>query len=96
MLQDNGGPTPTHALLPGSPAIGAIPTADCTWDDDGDPLTSEGPLLTDQRGIARPQGSACDIGAFERIQFICGIGPELVLLIPALAWARRRRSRIGI
>ncbi len=26
----------------------------------------------------------------------CGIGPELALLIPALAWARRRRSRIGV
>ncbi len=53
-LQDNGGPTNTHALLPGSPAINAIPIGDinsgCTaW-----------PPNTDQRGVARPQGAACD------------------------------------
>ena len=64
-LQDNGGPTPTHALLPGSPAINAIPLGDCTYDDDGDPGTPEVPLTADQRGVARPQGDACDIGAYE-------------------------------
>jgi CSLREA domain-containing protein len=52
-LQDNGGPTLTHALLSGSPAIDAVPVANC----------SEAP--TDQRGVTRPQGPACDIGAFE-------------------------------
>jgi len=57
-LQDNGGPTLTHALLSGSPAIDHIPTADCT-DANGDPVT------TDQRGVARPQGIGCDVGAFE-------------------------------
>ena len=51
-LKDNGGPTLTHALLPGSPAIDA---ADMT--DDCPPI--------DQRGVSRPQGKACDIGAFE-------------------------------
>jgi hypothetical protein len=50
-LADNGGGTMTHALLPGSPAI-----------DAGDP---NGCPATDQRGVARPQGSGCDIGAFE-------------------------------
>jgi hypothetical protein len=64
-LQHNGGPTETHALLPGSLAIDAIPLADCTWDDDGDPGTAEVPLATDQRGVARPQGAGCDIGAVE-------------------------------
>jgi hypothetical protein len=64
-LQDNGGPTFTHALLPGSPAIDAIPLADCTYDDDGDPLTPEVPMTEDQRGVARPQGEGCDIGAYE-------------------------------
>jgi hypothetical protein len=59
-LQDNGGPTPTHALLPGSPAIDAIPLAAC-YDHDAD-----------QRGVARPQGSACDIGALEMT--LCGDG----------------------
>jgi CSLREA domain-containing protein len=57
-LQDNGGPTWTHALLPGSPAIDAGNPAGCT-DDSGNPLT------TDQRGVARPQRARCDIGAFE-------------------------------
>ena len=51
-LGDNGGPTQTLALLPGSPAI----------DGGGD-----GPdLETDQRGRPRRQGAARDIGAFER------------------------------
>jgi CSLREA domain-containing protein len=56
-LQDNGGSTFTHALLPGSPAI-----------DKGDPLCKDQKkqlLRTDQRGITRPQGTACDIGAYE-------------------------------
>jgi hypothetical protein len=57
-LQDNGGPTETHALLPGSVAIDRIPEAMCV-DAAGDPLT------TDQRGVARPQGAMCDVGAFE-------------------------------
>ena len=51
-LQNNGGPTQTHALLPGSPAIDAVPLASCN-------------VSTDQRGVARPQGLACDIGAYE-------------------------------
>jgi uncharacterized repeat protein (TIGR01451 family) len=57
-LQDNGGPTQTIALQPTSPAIDAIPVADCT-DTDGNPVE------TDQRGVIRPQGMDCDIGAFE-------------------------------
>jgi len=57
-LQNNGGFSLTHALLPGSPAIDAGNPAGCT-DQDGNLLT------TDQRGVARPQGAACDIGAFE-------------------------------
>jgi CSLREA domain-containing protein len=56
-LQDNGGPTLTHALLPGSPAIDAVVAGICP--------------ATDQRGIPRPQDgnldglAVCDIGAFE-------------------------------
>jgi predicted outer membrane repeat protein len=53
-LADNGGPTETHALLAGSPAIDAG-SPDCP------------PPATDQRGVARPQGAACDIGAFELV-----------------------------
>jgi hypothetical protein len=56
-LADNGGETPTHALLRGSPAIDAISVISCT-------------LTTDQRGLTRPIAQAstntpCDIGAFE-------------------------------
>jgi CSLREA domain-containing protein len=54
-LENNGGSTNTHALLQGSPAINA----------GGDPYP-----LTDQRGVARPQGFSNDIGAFERAQQI--------------------------
>jgi predicted outer membrane repeat protein len=59
-LADNGGPTQTHALLPGSVAIDVIPADDCV-DTEGAPLT------TDQRG--EPRDSMCDVGAFE-VQFI--------------------------
>ena len=59
-LGDNGGPTPTEALLTGSPAVDAGDPAGCT-----DLLGT--PLATDQRGVARPQpsGGRCDIGAYE-------------------------------
>lgn len=50
-LADNGGPTQTHALLTGSPAI-----------DAANPATSPS---VDQRGISRPQGAGPDIGAYE-------------------------------
>jgi len=53
-LAYNGGPTPTMALLPGSPA------------SDHGGASATGCPATDQRGIRRPQGPACDIGAFER------------------------------
>jgi uncharacterized repeat protein (TIGR01451 family) len=55
-LQDNGGPTQTIALEPGSPAIDAIPP---TVNGCGTTIT------TDQRDVSRPQGPGCDIGAFE-------------------------------
>ena len=51
-LQDNGGATPTHALLSGSLAIDNA--------DDGFAPS------TDQRGVARPRGAAGDIGAYEQ------------------------------
>jgi hypothetical protein len=59
-LQDNGGPTMTHALGAGSVAIDKIAEEDCV-DADGEPLT------TDQRGEPRPEtgGTMCDVGAFE-------------------------------
>jgi len=61
-LQNNGGPTQTQALLPGSRAIDAGNPSDCT---DG-----QGHLLkTDQRGMPRPNKEdtgGCDMGAYER------------------------------
>jgi hypothetical protein len=67
LLADNGGPTPTIRLLPGSPAL----------DKGGmsyDPRDNQ-PILTDQRGLARPydfpglspaaDGNDSDIGAYE-------------------------------
>lgn len=57
-LQDNGGPTPTHLPAESSPAIDAVPLADCNG--------NQGlPLNVDQRGAGRPVGAACDSGAVE-------------------------------
>jgi len=55
-LQDNGGENATHALLAGSAAIDTGATC---------PDKIGAALSADQRGVARPQGVACDIGAFE-------------------------------
>jgi uncharacterized repeat protein (TIGR01451 family)/CSLREA domain-containing protein len=48
----NGGQTLNHALSPGSQALDKVPSAQCT-------------ASVDQRSVSRPQGTACDIGAFE-------------------------------
>lgn len=57
-LQDNGGPTFTHALMGNSPAINA-----------GNPAEPGSIgiacLVDDQRGVTRPEGDLCDIGAYE-------------------------------
>lgn len=50
-LQDNGGFTNTIALMRGSPAIDAANAESCP--------------ATDQRGVIRPQGNGCDVGAYE-------------------------------
>lgn len=73
-LAANGGPTRTQALEPRSPAIDA--GSDCP--------------ATDQRGVERPQGTDCDIGAF-----------ELVLPAPpappaATGKAERKRPQLGM
>jgi len=52
-LADNGGPTWTHALPEGSPAIDL---AECSDD-----------LTTDQRSYPRPSGDGCDAGSFELV-----------------------------
>lgn len=59
-LMNNGGPTRTHALAPGSPAL-----------DAGTRGQANACAPTDQRGFARPSDgdgndkASCDIGAFE-------------------------------
>jgi len=56
-LAKNGGPTQTMSLATSSAAVNRIPL--------GPPLcTVKG---KDQRGVARPQGLACDVGAFELV-----------------------------
>jgi hypothetical protein len=52
-LQNNGGPTDTFALAANSPAL------------DSGPAPGAGCPSTDQRGVLRPQGAGCDIGAYE-------------------------------
>ena len=56
-LADNGGYTQTMALGAGSSAI--------------DTGTNTGCPATDQRGVTRPQGSHCDIGAYEYRTNLC-------------------------
>ena len=70
-LQDNGGPTETMALGPGSAAIDAADDAVCA----ADPVNN-----LDQRGVTRPQGARCDIGAVEH-------------LLPFRKWLPAVRSR---
>ena len=55
-LASNGGMTQTHALLAGSPAIDRVPG--------GGGCNGLG-ITTDQRGIGRPAGAGCDVGAYE-------------------------------
>ena len=59
-LAANGAQNMTHALLDASPAIDGVPVLNCT--------DAAGVALTfDERGVGRPQGTACDMGAFEYI-----------------------------
>jgi hypothetical protein len=74
-LQDNGGPTFTHALLLGSPAI-----------DAGD---NAGAPATDQRGITRPQGPYVDIGAYELVPTVPATIPELPRYSPPMPTINR-------
>jgi CSLREA domain-containing protein len=64
-FNDYGGPTETLGLAAGSPAIDQVPP------------TGAGCPATDQRGVQRPQGSACDIGAFEFAT------PQITITTPA-------------
>lgn len=69
-LADNGGPTLTHALLQGSPAI-----------DTGDPNTCG---ASDQRGVDRVD--VCHVGAYEFIDeinlFVIPLSNGSAIVIP--------------
>jgi sugar lactone lactonase YvrE len=60
-LKTNGGSTQTIALLAGSAALDAIPLNPVNYCTD----TSGNAVTTDQNGVTRPQGTACDMGAYE-------------------------------
>jgi len=80
-LVNNGGPTQTIALTQGSPAIDAIPLADCT-----DQASPPNRIITDQRGALRPAAGEvqCDIGAYEFQDFagqpLCRVKSVLALI----------------
>lgn len=76
-LADNGGPAPTYLPEEGSPLIDAASTAVCRG--------------MDQRGVSRPQGSLCDVGAVEVAPEPGAIGVALAA-IGALGALRRRRT----
>lgn len=51
-VADNGGPVPTSLPGPGSVLVDAVPSGACS-------------VPTDARGVSRPQGAGCDVGAVE-------------------------------
>lgn len=77
VLSNNGGPTQTQPLLSGSPAINAGSDAVCAAS-----------LVNgrDQRGVTRPQGAHCDLGAYELV-----LGNRLAYL-----WAQTASPTIGV
>jgi len=80
-LQNNGGPTSTMALLAGSAGIDTGVDAFCP--------------TTDQRGVLRPQGPHCDIGAYEaNTAQSLGIGVDIQLnaFLPSLLSLNAMRS----
>jgi CSLREA domain-containing protein len=68
-LADNGGPTATHLIGQNGDAFDAAGQCD---------------RAADQRGVARPQGASCDIGAVELV-------PDTQVLAPVLLGQRRQR-----
>lgn len=61
LTADNGGPTASDLPSINSPAIDAVPLSYCS-----DVFGTA--VVTDQRGVSRPQGSACDIGSVEVVR----------------------------
>jgi CSLREA domain-containing protein len=87
VLADNGGPTQTMQLGPGSAAIDQIPTtgANCPQ--------------SDQRGVARPSGPTCDIGAYEVSPPAVSTGAATAItttgaILPGQATANQRTATV--
>ncbi len=74
-LADNGGPTLTHALLAGTNAEDAVPDGDCTV------VNTSTVVMADQRGVARPVGATCDVGAVEGVMVSFSFGIYLPVII---------------
>lgn len=70
-LRDNGGTTPTRALFDSSPALDWIPSVSCR-----DALGAA--PNPDQRGVARPVGPQCDVGAYEGSRSASLLGRNLI------------------
>jgi hypothetical protein len=89
-LADNGGATPTHVPLPGSPAIDSGNNANLpadSFDLDGNSNTTE-PLPLDQRGQSRIANTIVDIGAVEvsyAITATSGAGQSAMINSPFVA-----------
>jgi CSLREA domain-containing protein len=66
-LGNVGGSTDTMALLAGSAALDAGTSCD---------------VATDQRGIARPQGAACDSGAYEARAAVAAVSADRTTAVP--------------
>ena len=62
-IADTGGPTPTAALFPTSPALNAAVA------------TTNSPAV-DQRGLSRPQGASPDLGAYEEIDSVAYVDSD--------------------
>lgn len=75
-LAANGGPTRTLVPEPGSPLIDAIPIGSCQAD-------GAAGITSDQRGVTRPQGPGCDIGAVEVEVVVPPVPPEPPAPAPA-------------
>ncbi len=87
-LADNGGPTKTIALPSSSPAINAGDAATCA-----DPATVNN---KDQRGVTRPQGPGCDIGAYEYGSPALTVSPDSLTFTAALGGTNPPAQSIAI
>jgi hypothetical protein len=81
LLKNNGGPTQTMLIKSSSPAHNAVPNT-----------AARCPNKSDQRGVHRPQGTRCDIGAVERKS---SDPPSAPLSVPRVHVAHRPSTGAG-